>query len=161
MLYLILNIPAECYIQSGYAVGLTVPSPSTPPYDTFVVFEVMCLKNNKSAPRFARLTCLHHLWWELKGSETFLHEVCASIWISIKCPVLFKYRRLKTDRSRAASSCAGSWWSASWWRLCPGGRWHCVAGGAVVLARRTPPTPFPCDIEPHPWTSPSCAPSSP
>lgn len=73
----------------------------------------------------------------------------------------FKHCHLETNRSRASSSCAGSWWSASWWRLCPGGRWHCVAEGARLLARRTPRTPFPCDIEPHPWTSPSCAPSSP
>lgn len=66
-----------------------------------------------------------------------------------------------TDQYWAVSSCAGSWWSASLSRPCPGWSWHCGAGVAPGPARRTPLTPSHVGIAQHPLTSPSSAPSSP
>lgn len=43
-----------------------------------------------------------------------------------------------THLCRAACACAGSWSPASWWRPCPGGRWHCGAKAAGGPGRRTP-----------------------
>lgn len=56
----------------------------------------------------------------------------------------------------AASSCAGSWWSASWWRPCPGVRSRCGAGAAGEPAHRTLPTPCSSGTGLHPLTSLSC-----
>lgn len=68
---------------------------------------------------------------------------------------------LDTDQCWEVSSCAGSWWWASWWRPCPGWRLHCGAGAVAVPARRTPLILFHVDIALHPSTSPSSVLSSP
>lgn len=57
----------------------------------------------------------------------------------------------------AASSCAGSWWSASWWTPCPGARSPCAAGAAGEPAHRTLPTPCSSCTALHPSTSLSSA----
>lgn len=68
---------------------------------------------------------------------------------------------LPTDHCWEVSSSAGSWWWASWWRLCPGWSWRCGPAEAPGPAGRTPLTPSRAGIAQRPSTSPSSAQSSP
>lgn len=60
---------------------------------------------------------------------------------------------------RAACVCAGSWLPASWWRPCPGERWHCGVKAAGEPGRRTPPSLCCAGSEQRREISPCAAPS--